>query len=64
MFLVRKSQLDKLEAALQTCADAVTPDEVRAAGDAYQAAVSSSRAEEFKQFQAKRAPHIRFRDDE
>jgi len=64
MFLVRNSQLDKLEAAFRACAAAVTPDEVTAAADAYQDAVKDSRAEEVKAFQAKRAPHIRFRDAE
>lgn len=62
-FLVRNSQLDKLEAAWQACADARTPSEVSAAGDAYETAVASSRPDEFKEFQAKRAPRIKFRDE-
>jgi predicted component of type VI protein secretion system len=63
MLFVRDSQLDLLEAAWRACAAAVTPAEVTAAADTYQAAVMSSRAEEVKEFQAKRAPHIRFRDE-
>ena len=60
---VRKSQLDKLETVFRACAAAVTPSEVTAAADAYQAAIKSSRAEEVKAFQAKRAPHVKFRDE-
>jgi len=63
MLLVRNGQLDKLEAAWQACADAVTPSEVSAAGDAFEAAVAASRPDEFKEFQAKRAPHVKFRDE-
>lgn len=60
---VRKSQLDRLEAALQACADAETVDEACAADHTYQAAIRSSRAEELKKFQNGRAKNVKFRDE-